>query len=187
MGFFKRFFKRVEDVNKGEATVSDLESEFNLELPEEEAMDLWVEIAQNVIVNVVKAANNSVDRAFVLIDMREQPSFDIFYQIAGRLVMWNQLEDTSMKEKIKNELLPQAAAVASAVNGNFEQTEHPKIAFAQLQFEWATKAWFSHVNWEDDEYANLDKEEILNNWFHILSDEIKGQPIDSDSKLSWYP
>lgn len=187
MGFFKRFFKKLEDVNKGEAAASELESEFYLESPEEEAMNFWVETAQNIIVNAVKAANNSVDRAFILVDMREQPSFDIFYQIDGRLVLWNQLEDHIIKDKIRNELLPQASAVASAVNGNFAQVEHPRIAFAELQFEWATGAWFSHVIWEDDDHANLAKEEILHKWFKTLSAEIKTQPLDSDTKLSWVP
>ena len=186
MGFFKRFFKKIEDVNKGEAAVSELESEFYLESPEE-AMNFWVETAQNIIVNVVKATNNSVDRAFILVDMGEQPSFDIFYQIDGSLVMWNQLEDTIIKEKIENELLPQASTVASAVNGSFSQVEHPKIAFAELQFEWATGAWFSHVIWEDDNNANLAKGEISSKWFNTLSDEIKTQPLDRDTKLSWYP
>ncbi|WP_042457232.1 hypothetical protein [Neobacillus dielmonensis] len=187
MGFFKRFFKKVEDVNKGEAAVSELESEFYIESPEEEAMNFWVETAQNIIVNVVKAANNSVDRAFILVNMREQPSFDIFYQLDDRLLMWNQLEDTLIKEKIETQLLPQASNVASAVNGSFSQATHPKIVFAELQFEWATGAWFSHVIWEDDDNANLAKEVILSKWFDTLSAEIKSQPLDSDSKLSWYP
>jgi hypothetical protein len=187
MGFFKRFFKKVEEVNKEEAAVSELESEFYLESPEEEAMNFWVEMAQNIIVNVVKVTNNSVDRAFVLIDMGEQPSFDVFYQIEGRLVMWNQLEDTFIKEQIENELLPQASTVASSVNDNFAEVEHPKIAFAELQFEWATGAWFSHIILEDDDHANLAKEEILSRWFSTLSSEIKTQPLDSDTKLSWYP
>jgi len=187
MGFFKRFFKKVEDINKGDAAVSELESEFYLESPEEAAMNFWVETAQNIIVNVVKATNNSIDRAFILVDMGEQPSFDIFYQINGNLVMWNQLEDTIIKEKIENELLPQASAVASSVNGNFAQVGHPNIAFAELQFEWATGAWFSHVIWKDDENENLPKEEISRKWFNTLSAEIKNQPLDSDTKLSWYP
>lgn len=187
MGFFKRFFNKIEDVNKGEAAVSELDSEFYVESPEEEATNFWVEIAQNIIVNAVKAANNSVDRAFILVDMREQPSFDIFYQIDGYLIMWRQLEDSMIKEKIENELLPQASTVASAVNGNFTQVEHPKIAFAELQFERATGAWFSHVIWDDDDNAHLAKEEIKSKWFNTLSAEIKTQPLDSDTKLSWYP
>lgn len=187
MGFFKRFFKKVEDVNKGKATVSELETEFYLESPEEDAINFWVEIAQNIIVNVVKATNNTVERAFVLVDMGEQPSFNIFFQIDSSLVMWNKLENPIIKEKIKNELLPQASTIASAVNGNFTQVEHPKISFAELQFEWATGAWFSHVIWENDDNAKLAKEEILSNWFNTLSDEIKNQLLDSDTKLSWYP
>jgi len=119
--------------------------------------------------------------------MGKDPSFDIFYQIDGTLVMWNQLEDITMKENIINKLLPQASTVASAVNGNFAQAEHPKITFAELQFEWKTKAWFSHIIWEDDETANQAKEEILIKWFNLLNDEIKALPLDSDSKLSWYP
>ncbi|MFP3918627.1 hypothetical protein U5N28_12525 [Lysinibacillus telephonicus] len=187
MGFFNRFFKKVEDVNKGESAVSELESEFYLESPVEEAKNFWVEIAQNIIVNSVKATNNTVERAFILVDMGEQPSFDIFYQIDGNLIMWHDLEDPIIKEKIESELLPQAPNVASAVNGEFVQARHPRIAFAELQFEWATGAWFSHIIWEDDDHAKLVKEEILSKWFKILSAEIKSTPLDSDSKLSWYP
>ncbi|TXC78489.1 DUF1838 domain-containing protein [Metabacillus litoralis] len=187
MGFFKRLFKKVEDVNKGEVTDSNLESEFYLDSSEEEAMNLWMDIAQNIIVNVVKVTNNSVDRAFILLAMKEQPSFDIFYQIDGSLVFWNQLKDTIIKEKIENELLPQASTVASAVNGNFAQVEHPKIAFVELQIEWATGAWFSHIIWEDDDNSSLAKEEILNKWFNSLTAEIKNHPLDSNTKLSWYP
>ena len=74
MGFFNRFFKKVEGVNKGEVGVSELESEFYIESPVNEAKDYWVEMAQNIIVNTVKATNNTVDRAFVLIDFEGQPS-----------------------------------------------------------------------------------------------------------------
>ncbi|MER2071908.1 MAG: hypothetical protein ABS898_08330, partial [Psychrobacillus sp.] len=62
MGFFNRLFKKVEDINKGEVAVSELESEFYLESPVEEAKDYWVEMAQNIIVNTVKATNKSVER-----------------------------------------------------------------------------------------------------------------------------
>lgn len=187
LGFFNRFFKKVEDVNKGEAAVTELEEEFYLGSPEEEAINFWVEMAQNIIINTVKAANNSVERAFILVDMRTQPSFEIFYQLDGKLVMWDELEDANIKDKIKNELMPQAASVASAVNGNFAQAEHSLIAFAELQFESATGAWFSHIIWEDDANAKLAKEEIASKWFDSLSAETKSLPLDSDSKLSWYP
>lgn len=187
LGFFNRFFKKVEDVNKGEAAATELEEEFYLGSPEEEAINFWVEMAQNIIINTVKAANNSVERAFILVDMRTQPSFEIFYQLDGKLVMWDELEDANIKDKIKNELMPQAASVASAVHGNFAQAEHSLIAFAELQFESATGAWFSHIIWEDDANAKLAKEEIASKWFDSLSAETKSLPLDSDSKLSWYP
>lgn len=187
MGFFDRFFKKIEDVNNGTADVSEIDSEFYLESPLEEANNFWVEIAQNIIVNTVKATDNSVERAFILIDMGQHPSFDIFYQIDGSLLKWDELENSTITEKIQNELLPQASNVAFAVNDKYEQANHPKIAFAELQFEWATSAWFSHIIWEDDDNVNLEKEEILSKWFNILTEEIKTRPLDSDCKLSWYP
>ncbi|WP_019392728.1 hypothetical protein [Priestia filamentosa] len=123
---------------KEEAAVSELESGFYLGSPKEEAINFWVEIAQNFIINVVKVTNNSVNRSFIL------------------------------------------------VNDNFAEAEHPKIAFAELQFEWKTEAGFSHVIWEDDDHTNLAKEEILSKWFNNLSTEIKTQSLDSNTKLSWY-
>lgn len=187
MGFFTRLFKKVEEVNKGEADVSELDDEMYIESELDEANDFWVEVAQNIIVNSVKATDNSVERAFVIVDMREHPSFDIFYQIDGSLVMWDELEDPAIKEKIEKELLPQAVNVASAVNEKFVQADHPTIAYAQLQFEWATGAWFSHIIWDDDANANLGREELAKEWFNVINEEIKTLPLDSDSKLSWYP
>ncbi|WP_342545318.1 hypothetical protein [Lysinibacillus sp. FSL W7-1291] len=55
MGFFDRFFKKIEAVNKEEVAVAELESEFYLESALDEANQFWVEIAQNLIVNAVKA------------------------------------------------------------------------------------------------------------------------------------
>ncbi|RJS62687.1 hypothetical protein CJ485_25180 [Priestia filamentosa] len=174
------------EVYKEEAAVSELESGFYLGSPEEEAINFWMEIAQNFIINVVKVTNNSVKRTFILVYVGKQPFFDTFYQIDGRLVMWNQLEDMVIKKEIENELLPQASTVASLVNDNFAEAEHPKIAFAELQFEWATEAGSSHVIWEYDDHTNLVTEEILSKWFNNLSTEIKTQPLDSNTKLSWY-
>lgn len=187
MGFFDRIFKKIEDVNKGEVDVSELESEFYVESPLDEANNFWVDIAQNIIVNAVKVTDNTVERAFILIDMGEHPSFNIFYQIDGCLIMWNEIENPIITEKIQTGLLPQASNVAIAVNNKFTQVNHPRISFAELQFEWATGAWFSHIIWEDDDNVNLKKEKILSEWFKTLSGEIQTKPLDSNSKLSWYP
>jgi hypothetical protein len=185
MGFFTRLFKKVEDVNKGEADISELDDEMYIESELDKANDFWVEVAQNI--NAVKATDNSVDRAFVLVDMREQPSFDIFYQIDESLLMWDQLEDALIIEKIDKELLPQAVNVAAAVNEKFAQANHPVIAYAELQFEWATGAWFSHIVWADDANANLAREDLVRDWFKVINEEIQTLALDSDSKLSWYP
>lgn len=83
MGFFNRFLKKVEEVNKAEADISELESAFTLLSPLDEANDFWKEIAQNIIVNAVKATDNTVERAFILIDMGVQPSFHIFTKLMG--------------------------------------------------------------------------------------------------------
>ena len=45
-------------------------------------------------------------------------------------------------EKIRLQLLPQASAVAHAVNENYEAANVPVISHAMLQLETATMAWF---------------------------------------------
>ncbi len=86
MGFFNRFFKKVEKVNEQEATLHELSEELYVESPVEEATSYWVSMAQNIIVNAVKAADNDVERAFVLLNLKKgEASFDIFYQINGQL------------------------------------------------------------------------------------------------------
>ncbi|PFD96437.1 hypothetical protein COE15_07575 [Bacillus cereus] len=188
MGFFSRFFKKVEQVNDGEATLNELSEELYVESPIEEASSYWVSMAQNLIVNTVKAADNNVERAFILLDFKKgAASFDIFYQIDGQLYFWNQLEDQTIKNRIKNELLPQASEVSDAVNQQFHEADHPTISYAELQFEWETKAWFSHIIWEDDPASQLPKAQILNEWFNLIQKETQNKPLDSDTKFSWYP
>ena len=60
MGFFTRLFKKIEDVNKGEADGSELGDEMYVESALDDAHDFWVEIAQNIIVNAVKATDLSL-------------------------------------------------------------------------------------------------------------------------------
>ena len=49
-----------------------------VESPVEEATSYWVSMAQNIIINAVKAADNDVERAFVLLNLKKgEASFDI--------------------------------------------------------------------------------------------------------------
>lgn len=187
-GFFGRFFKKVEQANNREVTLNELNEELYVESPIEEANSFWVSMAQNLIVNTVKAADNNVERAFILVNFKKgEASFDIFYQINGQLYFWNQLENQTIKNRIKNELLPQASEVSDAVNVQFHEADHPTISFAELQFEWETKAWFSHIIREDDPASQLPKAQILNEWFSLIKKETQNKPLDSDTKFSWYP
>ena len=89
------------------------------------------------------------------------------------MYFWDQLENETIRNRIQNELLPQAPEVSNAVNEQFRGADHPIISFAQLQFEWETKAWFSHVIWEDSLAAQLPKTQILNEWFRVIKEETK--------------
>lgn len=186
MGLFNRFFKNVEEVNKGEGPVEELGEELFVGTTKDEANDYWVSMAQNIIINTMRATDGEAERAFVVIDMREEPAFEIFYQFDGQLSKWQDVKDEELKTKLLTQLLPQAPEVAAAVNEQFRDANHPKISFAELQFETATSAWFSHIIWEDSEDASVSKEEVVEKWFNILEDEVKNMPLDSDRKLSWY-
>lgn len=186
MGFFQRMFKKVEDVNRGEAAAAELESEMVL-ITKEDAYDFWIQMAQNILVNAVNATGSTVDRAFVILDFRTEPSFELFYQQNGSLLLWDQLENMTITEKIRTQLLPQAPEAANAINENFIAAGHVPIAYAELQFEWATKAWFSHIIWADGEHADISRDELLQNWFARMEKETANVPLDSDHKLSWYP
>ncbi|MGP1908821.1 hypothetical protein ACTSEZ_11630 [Metabacillus sp. JX24] len=186
MGFFQRMFKKVEEVNRGEAAAAELESEMVL-ISKEDAYDFWIQMAQNILVNAVNATGTTVDRAFVILDFRNEPAFELFYQQNGSLLMWDKLDDKSITEKIRTQLLPQAPDVTDAINENFRAAGHVPIAHAELQFEWATKAWFSHIIWADGEHADIQRDELLRNWFARMEIETANVPLDSDQKLSWYP
>jgi len=122
MGFLKRLFGTIEKVNKGEAPIEELDQAFVFDL-EAEADDYWRQMEQNLLINAVKAAGGpeAVERAFVLANFKEnQETFELFYQVNGQLLSWREM-DATVVDKISNQLLPQAAEVARAVNENYEE------------------------------------------------------------------
>ena len=122
MGFLKKLFGNVEKANKGEIPAEEIVPPFTVDLVEE-ADDYWRQMEQNLLINAVKAAGGpeAVERAFVLTNFKEnQETFELFYQVNGQLLSWREM-DATVVDKISNQLLPQAAEVARAVNENYEE------------------------------------------------------------------
>lgn len=191
MGFFSRLTKKIEKVNKGETSVDSLSEEMYVddsEMVKDAAMEQWTSIAQNLIVNAVKATNYSVERTFILIDFDNvSPTFDLFYQENNKIVYWNELEDVASQNVIETQLLTQAQEVVHLLNKTFTDADLMKIGYAELQYEVATRAWFSHIIWSDSPESKMNKNELLNSWFDVINKTAPSQKLDSDALLPWYP
>jgi len=187
MGFLKRLFGTIEKVNKGEAPIEELDQAFVFDL-EAEADDYWRQMEENLLINAVKAVGGpeAVERAFVLTNFKKnQETFELFYQVDGQLLSWREM-DASVVDKISNQLLPQAAEVARAVNENYEEANVPVIQYAMLQFETATMAWFGRKITITSPEAKLTFEELVSGWRAILEQEIPNRPLDSDRPFPYY-
>lgn len=59
MGFFERLFKKVEEVNAGQASPESLAEDMYIgeTVSEEEALQYWHTMQQGLLVNAVKAAS----------------------------------------------------------------------------------------------------------------------------------
>ena len=187
MGFLKRLFGTIEKVNKGEAPIEELDQAFVFDL-EAEADDYWRQTEELLLINAVKAAGGpeAVERAFVLTNFKKnQETFELFYQVDGQLLSWREM-DASVVDKISNQLLPQAAEVACAVNENYEEAGVPVIDYAMLQFETATMAWFGRKITITSPEAKLTFEELVSGWRAILEQEIPNRPLDSDRPFPYF-
>ena len=187
MGFLKRLFGTIEKVNKGEAPIEELDQAFVFDL-EAEADDYWRQMEQNLLINAVKAVGgpDKADRAFMLVNFKPgQETFDLYYQVDGKLISWQEL-DPVLVEKIRLQLLPQAPAVARAVNKNYEAANVPVIIYAMLQLETATMAWFGRKITTVSPEAQLTFEELVSGWRTILEQEIPNRPLDSDRPFPYY-
>ena len=187
MGFLKRLFGTIEKVNKGEAPIEELDQAFVFDL-EAEADDYWRQMEQNLLINAVKAVGgpDKADRAFMLVNFKPgQETFDLYYQVDGKLISWQEL-DPVLVEKIRLQLLPQAPAVARAVNKNYEAANVPVIIYAMLQLETATMAWFGRKITTVSPEAQLTFEELVSGWRAILEQEIPNRPLDSDRPFLYY-
>ena len=187
MGFLKRLFGTIEKVNKGEAPIEELDQAFVFDL-EAEADDYWRQMEQNLLINAVKAAGGpeAVERAFVLANFKEnQETFELFYQVNGQLLSWREM-DATVVDKISNQLLPQAAEVARAVNENYEEANVPVIQYAMLQFETATMAWFGRKLTTASPEAQMTFEELVYGWRAILEQEVPTRPLDSARPFPYF-
>lgn len=187
MGFLKKLFGNVEKANKGEIPAEEIVPPFTVDLVEE-ADDYWRQMEQNLLINAVKATGGpeTVERTFVLTNFKKnQECFELFYQVNGQLLSWREM-DASVVDKISNQLLPQAAEVAHAVNENYEEAGVPVIDYAMLQFETATMAWFGRKLTTSSPEAQLTFEELVSGWRAILAKEIPNRPLDSDRPFPYY-
>ena len=187
MGFLKKLFGNIEKVNKGEISAEEIVPPFTIDLVEE-ADDYWRQMEENLLINAVKAVGGpeAVERAFVLTNFKKnQETFELFYQVDGQLLSWREM-DASVVDKISNQLLPQAAEVACAVNKNYEEAGVPVIDYAMLQFETATMAWFGRKITITSPEAKLTFEELVSGWRAILEQEIPNRPLDSDRPFPYY-
>ena len=109
----------------------------------------------------------------------------MYYQIDGKLISWQEL-DPELVEKIRLQLLPQAPAVARAVNENYEAANVPVISYAMLQLETATMAWFGRKLTTATPEASLSFEELVAGWRAVIEQEIPTHPIDSDTAFPYF-
>ena len=187
MGFLKKLFGNVEKANKGEIPAEEIVPPFTIDLAEE-ADDYWRQMEQNLLINAVKGVGGpeAVERAFVLTNFKEnQETFELFYQVNGQLLSWREM-DATVVDKISNQLLPQAAEVARAVNENYEEANVSVIQYAMLQFETATMAWFGRKLTTASPEAQMTFEELVSGWRAILEQEVPNRPLDSDRPFPYF-
>ena len=187
MGFLKKLFGNIEKANKGEISAEEIVPPFTIDLVEE-ADDYWRQMEQNLLINAVKAVGgpDKADRAFMLVNFKPgQETFELYYQVDGKLISWQEL-DLALVEKIRLQLLPQAPAVARAVNENYEEANVPVIEYAMLQLETATMAWLSRKLTTASREASLSFEELVAGWHAVIEEEILTHPIDSDTAFPYF-
>ncbi|RSJ97243.1 hypothetical protein [Streptococcus australis] len=187
MGFLKKLFGNVEKANKGEIPAEEIVPSFTNDLAEE-ADGYWRQMEQNLLINAVKAVGgpDKADRVFMLVNFKPgQETFDLYYQVDGKLISWQEL-DPALVEKIRLQLLPQAPAVARAVNENYEAASVPVIIYAMLQLETATMAWFGRKLTTATPEASLSFEELVAGWRGVIEEEIPTHPIDSDTAFPYF-
>ena len=187
MGFLKKLFGNVEKANKGEIPAEEIVPSFTNDLAEE-ADGYWRQMEQNLLINAVKAVGgpDKADRVFMLVNFKPgQETFDLYYQVDGKLISWQEL-DPALVEKIRLQLLPQAPAVARAVNENYEAANVPVISYAMLQLETATMAWFGRKLTTATPEASLSFEELVAGWRGVIEEEIPTHPIDSDTAFPYF-
>lgn len=145
----------------------------------------WHAMARALVLNAIKATNDTVERAFVTVDFApDHAVFDLWYQVHGQLISWQAFPAAAVVTKIRTQLLVQAPAVVRKMDRAYLAIGEPRPAFAELQVERNSTAWFSHMV---QPTAGMTYQQAVAEWPRALQRVVADYDLASDRALPWYP
>ncbi len=158
------------------------------QLTPQEAQEYWAKVAQKLVVGAINSVDYTAERIFILVSFDEkEPTIDMFFQMDGQLRMWNDLDNEDHKKVISQSLVSQAPIIAKQVNCLYDSVNMTRLAYAQVQYEFESKAWYLHDVSLDSAEAKLDKYPAFLKWFDDVSKSIDTIPLDGKHRITWGP
>ncbi|PHK48801.1 hypothetical protein BTJ66_11645 [Staphylococcus edaphicus] len=183
---FDKFFKKSLDASEPKNKHYIYSSNSKLTL--DEAQQFWKKMAQKLVVGVMNSVDYTAERTFILISFNEKdPTIDIFFQMNGQLRMWNDLDNEAHKKVISDNIVAQAPNIVKQVNCIYSNVDMTRLAYAQIQYEFESKAWYLHDITEDSIESQLEKDPAFLKWFDDVSKSIDSLSLDGKHRITWGP
>lgn len=188
LSMFNRFFRKKTDETDGRDINNQYIYSSENKLTPEEAQKYWAKMAQKVVVTAINSVDHTAERIFILITFDEKDStIDLFFQMDGQLRMWNDLDNETHKKVISGSIVSQAPNLVKQVNCLYDSVDKVRLAYAQIQYEFESKAWYLHDVTQESVEAYLEKEPAFLKWFDDVSKEIDAIPLDGKERVTWGP
>lgn len=185
---FDKIFRKKRDASEPQNGNEKYIYSSQSQLTRDEAQHYWEKMAQKLIVGAINSVDYTAERIFILISFDEKdPTIDIFFQMNGQLRMWNDLDNEAHKKVISNSIVNQAPNMVKQINCIYNSVDMTRLAYAQVQYEFESKAWYLHDITEGSIEAQLEKEPAFLKWFDDVSKSIDTLSLDGKHRITWGP
>ncbi|MCU5746525.1 hypothetical protein N9R04_07325 [Staphylococcus sp. SQ8-PEA] len=148
----------------------------------------WEKYTKKIAIGASACVDNTAERIFILISFnKQQVNMDMFMQMNGRLMMWNDLDNPKYKEAIYQHMIAQAPKLVDRVHKAYRNSHATPLAFTLIQYEFESGTTYSHNVSRKSSEAHLDRTPAFLKWFDDVRDETKRLHIGSRKELTWGP
>ncbi|WP_145468143.1 hypothetical protein [Staphylococcus pettenkoferi] len=188
MSLLQQLYRKLHDALNGSVTRNPFADYTEPKISTEDLEEGWKKYTRKVAISVSTCVDNTAERIFILISFKKhQPNMDIFFQMNGRLMMWNDLDDPTYKQRLYDQVISQAPKLVGLVQKAYRRSHATPLTYTQIQYEFESVTIYSRDVTSKCVESQLDRTPAFLQWFDDVEEESRRLTLDSQKEMTWGP